>query len=219
MSNTLLLKKLLSIKAAYYFALIVVISLTCEFIIKKFLLTEAVYYNTYSDQLSKDMVSNIFLFQKKMNWLTYLFDPITRVVSICYDSIFVFSLIIIKYEKTNFSSVFNICLKSAIIFNLMDICRILNLLLFDTPKTLFDLNRIPFSLLDLIKSNESPHWLIYVLQNINIWDLLYCILGSALMSVSLKVKFKNAIVDFILPHFLGVLFWLTLATFLIIEIS
>jgi hypothetical protein len=125
----------------------------------------------------------------------------------------------LKTEKESFSNFFNICLKAEYVFVLKDVVKLLYLSSFKDLRNLYDLDYTPCSILNLFREGEIPIWLIYFMQTINIWEILFCAVGTSLYALELNISINKAIQLFCIPYLFGLMIWLFVISFLALQFT
>ena len=147
---------------------------------QSFFVSDSLYYNTYGDQLSVDTIELIIGNAKKYIWLSYLIVPLFILLRVTLVALCFYTALFFRNEKSDFSSCFNIALKSDTVFVLFGLINIVYHLL--APATnLTELAANPLSLLNYITIESFPQYLLYPLSLINLsecfyWGLMICLL-------------------------------------------
>lgn len=212
-------KYVLNINKLIYFILLCIIGIGVNEYIKYFHISNQIYFNTYSANISMSRIEEIINKQKKMEWIAYILVPIFLLVKLFYFSCSLTIATGFSLNKINFDENFNIILKSEIIFAIMLLARIISLETFKSINNLADLNYVPFSVLDLLDSTKIPTYLIYPIQLLNLWELLFGIFSINLIKYNYSINYFNSLKIFIVGYIPSLLLWALVVLFINIQFS
>lgn len=212
-------KELLENKKITYFVILSIILIIITYLIQYSFYNENIFYNSYIQQLSVERAKKIYEASSKWQYLSLVFLPIIFFVKVCYNSFWLTTGSILNNERGGFKLNYNICLKAEYVFALMLLAKFIWLILFKNVNTLSDLSFIPGSLLNLYSIDKIPKWLIYPLQTLNIWEVLFCIVGTSMYSIQYNVGKLKAIQLFCVPYLFGLLFLLLLIVFITLQLT
>ena len=141
------------------------------------LLTNNVFYATLNSQYRNDQIEQIISGVYRLRWVGYFFVVFVLLIKWLLLS---FSLYAVFYLIKDYNITFTNCLK---IFQLAELAMIaanLNKViyfLFNPPETLKDIQLYsPLSILQLLHSEKIPDFLIYPIQQLNVFEVGYCFL-------------------------------------------
>jgi hypothetical protein len=155
-----------------WFLLLAGATLCFTWLQQTFFVSDILYYNTYGDQLSMDTVEMIIGSAKKWAWVSYLFTPLLLLLRVTFVACCFYTALFFRNEKTDFSSCFNISLKSDTVFLLFGLFGIVYQLFFPASN-LSELSSNPTTLLYYIEIENIPKYLLYPLGLVNLSELLY----------------------------------------------
>lgn len=207
-----------SVKSKYFLLIYIAVLLFANYIIQSVYYNENVFYNTYAEQLTYERIHRLFDQSKAYSWLTYIYQPIILLIKVTYFSFWVTAGLFLYFDKVSFKRNFSICLKAEYIFILMNLIKLIGLL-FQRVETLSDLSYMPGSVLNLVNTKNIPKWLMYPLQTINIWELLYCVAGSLMLSRAYELSLKKAAGIFSISYGSGLLIWVLFVAFISLQFS
>ena len=220
MKNNKPLTDFLGLNPRAFFLLLTLISCLIQLIIKYYFFTDEIFYNTYASQITRNMAIRFVHSSDKYSWSFFLTAPLMLLISVAYDAALLYSLRVIRYKPVKFRDLFNICLKAAIVFGVMQITRVVYLFFFARSiHTLYDLSYIPFSLTSIWPLDRVPRWAIYPVSTANLWEVVYCVVGGILLSRKYQLGDKEGIGDFFIAHFAGLIFWLIVVTFFVVQFT
>ena len=155
------------------------IYLALAYITNNFVLTDSFYYSSFSTQLSSDRIDGIIHLTKRLNWISYVAMPVflslkwSIVAAIIYAGMFLF----------NQNITFKYCLKIITLAELVPIIvTLLKLAYFFIypPSNLQDIQGFyPLSLTAFFSHNKLPSYLVYPLQQFNLFEAVYWLFIAA----------------------------------------
>jgi hypothetical protein len=165
------------------FSLVLVL---CAVALNRGIITDKVYFNTYSGQLGHDRIETLIHCRKRLEWIGYILIPagLTAKLSLITLSIKI-GLLFINY-RIRFRSVFHVVLLSESIFIIAHILRIIILYLMEL-NTLEDINNFyPLSMASIVNTESFPGWFIYPLKMANLFTVIYFFILACGLSVVLN---------------------------------
>jgi hypothetical protein len=187
---------------------------------EQFLFTKQFFYNSYSEQLALERIDAMVETRKKYSWLAYIFVPVVLMLKISY---FTSCVSISNYffsGKFSFTTLFRICLTGELVFIVMQFCRVLYFEFIHQPQSIDDIYSITsLSLYNLLGPSESMSWFAYPLQTINVWEVLYCLFCTQLMSETNKRPFSENTRTFLIGYGTGLLLLIILVVFLSVNLN
>lgn len=151
-----------------------------------------------------------------------LIKYIVSVVSVIKESIIVATLIYLASYffdfKNNFGKILTITLKAQFIFLFAIIVEIVYFYYIKPNSTLLEINNFyPLSLYNFFQDQEIDSWLVYPLQVINFFELLYILYLSYNISKMNSVNFLTGIKIISFGYLSALFLWVVLTMFLIIS--
>lgn len=217
-----LLLKYYSLRGIRIFIIISIINMVIVWLSHNLLITETVFYNTYSEQLTMDRSLMFFESMKEFVWLSYALVPVmlflksTIISLIIYTGIFLYNL----NSHVTFGSVFRIVLSSEIILSIASIIKVLWLYFFGGN---FDLNDMgffyPLSLINFFSINEISLIWIYPLQIINVFQVLYILLLSFGLKKVCRLEDSDSDKVVLSTYIPAITIWIALIIFLSIDLA
>ncbi|MEX2641689.1 MAG: hypothetical protein WD266_13450 [Balneolales bacterium] len=204
-------------------ALLVIISvLYCllTFIADSLVFTDQFYHRSFSDQLNLNSIEALLEIRAKTWWLTYAMQPVIILIKATFVAVCISTGIILLDIPVDFRMVFKICLLSEGVFFMGQAVYVANLY-HNLDSFTLDIiaNFYPLSMLSYWGVENVATWLHYPLQIINIFELLFIICISWMLSLQWSLNFIESL-NIVLPSYgTGLLLWLVLVTFLTLQIS
>ncbi len=200
-------------KTSYLFISIIFIYILNTWITNNILITDSFYYSAFGNQLASYRIEQMINSTKKLQWILYLFTvllTIIKVILICciiYAGLLFFDVNIL----------FNKCLKIALIAELSPVLGNsikVAYYIFNTPKSLQNIQVFyPMSILNLLDTGQIPNFLIYPLQQLNLFEVGYWVLLSLGIRVCTGFTFKRSLMSVIFSYGSGLMLWVLLVLF------
>ncbi|MDR2563920.1 MAG: hypothetical protein LBC98_08250 [Prevotellaceae bacterium] len=182
---------------------------------RQLLVTETLYYNTFGEQLSVERIDQMLETGKKWEWLGYAFLPLAVLIRAGFTCVCMYvGRLLSVSSRASFGDCFNIALKADAVFVLMAFCNLIYFT-FAGVDTLTDLSASPFSLLFLFKNDMPADYLAYPLGLINLFEVLYWLLLSAMAASVFKKNFSKGFEFVAGTYGVGLLLWALLIILLI----
>lgn len=206
-------------KKIYFFATVSIFSLGIAYLIQYFFFSESVFYTTYAEQFTAERTHKLYESSKDWRWLSIILFPLLLIAKVIYNSFWITAGSLLHSERGMFKTNFNVCLKAEYIFVLMLVLKFIWLLFFKQVNNLTDLSYMPGSLLNFFTVDKIPQWLIYPLQTVNIWELLFCIIGTSMYSIQFNLTTIKAAQLFCVPYLSGLFIWVLTVVFLTLQFT
>lgn len=189
--------------------------------IPKYILnTDLLIYNSLSEKLGKEQVLEILSLQKKWEWVGYLFTPIFILIKTTLISTALYIGTVFSNAKITFKSIFNKVVKAEFIFLLVPIFKIIWFYFLQTNYTLEDIQYFyPLSALTIFDYKELEPWLIYPLQTLNVFELVYIIILSYQIGTLTKTNADSGLKIVGSSYIPALLLWVTIVMFFTLNFS
>lgn len=190
-------------------------------IISDYLLySDDLLYDFLGSQLSDERIYEILNDTKKWKWATYLVVPLYLAIKVFFIT-FCLSVggLLIGLED-GFRKLFSVIINSEFVLLIPFVIKLTWFSVFNTDYDLEDLqNFAPLSVLSLFDQKEIESWMIYPLQLLNIFELLYWLaLSYQLKEITGKTFLGNF--EFVASTYgVGLLLWVVFVIFLIVSVS
>lgn len=184
------------------------------------LISDNLFFETFGNQLSYERISHLIESNKKWSWVIYPITPILFLVKlflvvICLSiGAFVFNV------EIPIKSLFKIAVLGEFIFFIPSVIKLFWFGLYQTNYTLQDLHYFfPFSVFSLFDSTGIEPWLLYPLQLLNLFELLYLSFMAFQLKHLLKRNFLTSFGFVASTYGSGLLIWVILIMFLTVSQS
>jgi len=184
------------------------------------LVTEVVYYNSFSEQLTYDRVLELYGTLKKYSWVGFVCFPFFLLLKVTVVSLVLYVGIIFFNLQKQFSlgMMFRVVTGSEIVFVIAGISKVLWFYFFAGNYTITDISFFyPASLINLFTPEEVDSLWIFPLQTANLFNIVYLLLLAYGISVigNVNKAFSEKIV--LSTYVPALLFWIALVMFLTIN--
>jgi hypothetical protein len=217
-----LLVRYYNLKGFHLFLGIVSANLFLIWLSRTILINEIVFYNTYSEQLSYDRSLVLFEDIKKLEWLSYVLNPIVLLVKFSLISFIVYVGIFLSNVQTKISlgSIFKIVIASEVIYVAVGFIKFFWFYLFAGNYDLNDLGFFyPLSLINFFTKEEVSRIWILPMQTINLFHLFYIISISFGLSHVCSINKTDSDKIVLLSYIPALFLWTVLIMFLTINVT
>ena len=193
------------------------------YIEKHFITTDSKIFDFLSKDYPSQVVQDYMESQKKWWWVSYVVTPLligikVLLVAFCLNFIKLFDLP--GLEKVEYKDFLFIVLLAEFVFIIAGFYKFVNFYWLQTDYTLEDLQTYyPISLINIREYISTEKWLAYPLQLVNLFELFYWgFLAWGITELSdNKVKLVKAFGLVALTYGIGLLFWVGVVSFLILN--
>ena len=207
----------LIIKALDNSTLFIIISLCLilnNYLINEFIYSDYFLYEGIGDQLSADRAANLVYMLKKWKWIGYMLIPIILLVKIYLISFCIEIGAIFKAYRISIKRIFRVVLFAEIVFLSAQLIRTASLY-FSDYDTLNEINFFyPLSILGLLNPENLSGWLLYPLQMVNLFVLVYFLLLAYGLSLMLGKKYLRMLSFAFCTYGPCLLIWLLFVMFI-----
>ena len=208
---------LYKIKKINYSILIVTLYVIISVVYNHTFLSETFFLQMYEGIFTRTQIIESINFVKKWEWgiiafnVFFIFIKIACVALCLYIGLFFFS-----NQNNSYQISFNVALKSEIVFVAYYIVRLLWYTFIHIPDSLEEMQVMPFSVMSFFDPSITETWLIYPLNTLNIFEVLYVLMLSSFLTVAIQIKFRNAFELVFVSYGAGLLLLMVAQMFLIL---
>jgi hypothetical protein len=189
------------------------------FITNNIIITDIFYYISFEKFISIKRIEEMIEVNKKNEWLTYIVLPIVNTIK--YNLIAIIIFIGIKFFEleVSFKNCFKIVLFAEIIPLVASITRTLYFYIY--PPNNFEVlqNYNPLGVTGFLKNDTIPKYLLYPIQQLNLFEVGYWLLLAYGIKSLGNVDFKKALKITSLSYGVGLLIWCIFIVFLQLQFS
>lgn len=201
-------------------AFLVAACLTLMICSEYFLISDSLFFDFFGQQLSFESVNQILTQWKKWKWLSYIILPILLVIKISFVAICFTIGDLISSLENDFKKFISIAVAAEFVFLIPSVIKLLWFLFVKTDYTLQDIQFFsPLSMISLFNQSKIDPWLIYPIQLLNIFELLYWIALTWQLQEVLKKPFAESLGFVAKTYGIGLAVWVVFVMFLTVSIS
>ncbi len=183
------------------------------------IITELLYFSSLENILSINKIEELILFNKKNEWLSYIFYPIINIIK--YSLVSIVILIGIKLFEIDitFKDCFKIVLMADLIPLVASITKVLYFYIYPPSNLNILQNFNPLGVTGLLKNDMIPKYLLYPIQQINLFEAVYWLLLAYGIKTLGNINFNKAIQITSLSYGVGLTIWCIFIVFLQLQFS
>lgn len=206
-------------KKTHAFLGILALNLILLYLLNKIVFTDSFFYSTLNEQFSYNTISEIITLNKKIAWLSYAIFPIVYLLKITCISFIIFIGINLFEIKLFFDNCFKIVLLAESVPLLGSITKTLYFYIYPPNNSDIIHNFNPLGLSSLFKSDAIPKYLLYPLQQFNLFEVAYWLLLAYGIKSLGNMNYINALKITSLSYGVGLLIWCIFIVFLQLQFS
>lgn len=207
-------------KSKYIFLLLIFLSLGLNFFSKRILNIDDLLINTFAEQLTNNQIKYALNFIQKWQFLGYVIMSIILLIKV---SIITAILDVGCYffgKEIKYKKLFNIVLKAEFVFLLVIIFKTLWFYIFKQDYALEDLQYFyPLSAINITGYQDLQVCLIYPLQVLNLFELVYWVILAYLLGKELKTNTDNGMLIVASSYGVWLLIWVVVVIFFTLNMS
>jgi hypothetical protein len=134
-------------------------------------------YNSLAEKLTHKEIKDLFSFQEKWQWVTYIFVPLllfvksSLIASVLYIGVYFFSKATVTFKQ-----LWAVVVQAEFVFLLVPVFKTGWFYFFQTNYTLEDVQYfMPLSAINITGYHDLATWFIYPLQVLNVFELVYIV--------------------------------------------
>ncbi|GAB5553646.1 MAG: hypothetical protein Sapg2KO_32370 [Saprospiraceae bacterium] len=201
------------------FVLACVISGLLVFFQQEVLLTEALFYNSFGEQMAYERIEEMIAQQQSFRWLSYALIPVFLVVQLFLISLCLNVGTILYEYKIGFKKLFGMMAQASVWLALVGVLQLLPLY-FSDIQTLDQMGRIDwFSLAALFSEANLPLWLLLPLKLLSLLTVFTLLLLAGGMHYLTGHPYHKMLGFVTLTYGLGMILLVLLLVFLQLNMS
>jgi hypothetical protein len=183
------------------------------------IINETFYFVSLENIMSIKRIEELINFNKKIEWLSYLLLPFVNNIKYSLTAIVIFIGIKVFELDINFKNCFKIVLLAEIIPLISSITKTLFFYIYPPKNIEIIQNLNPLGLSSLISTDSIPKYLLYPIQQLNLFEVGYWLLLAYGIKSLGNVNFKKALKITSLSYGVGLLIWCIFIVFLQLQFS
>ncbi len=212
----------LKLKNYQYFLILLILNLISAVIGKHVLSNDTILTNYYSEQFGKEVAYKILSSKEKWEWVSYVIIPIIILLrtNLVMLSLYIGLFFAELEEKITYKKLFTVTLLGEFILVLVGYFKLFYFAFFKPNYTFEDLSSFyPFSLTNFLDVKTIEPWLVYPLQTINLFEISYFLVLVYGLHQILKNKYWKSFEIVALSYGTGLIIWVGLVMFLILNFT
>ena len=191
-----------------------------QFFTEFLLISDDLVFDSLISQLSYERISELVAMSKKWKWISYIFLPILLFIKIIFATICLSIGALMLNIENGFKKFISLTITAEFIFLIPGVIKLLFFYLVKTSYTLQDLQLFsPLSLIGFFNPTELDPWLVYPIQLLNVFELLYWIALAWQMQEVLEKPFAESLGFVAKTYGVGLAVWVVVVMFLTVSIS
>ena len=209
-----------SLNKTYLYLILVLLTAIIGFSIQSFILTDDLLIEHLGKQLSMSRVEFVLDVKVKSMWLNFIILPLAYILKFALITVWILSGTIIFGYKNSFKEIFQVVIVAEFVWLIPSLITLVWFGFIDTNYTFDDVQYFkPLSLLSLFDPTTIHSWLIYPLQSLNLFELVYMLVLAIGIKQILKKDYQTAL-GFTVPVYgTALLTWIVFITFLSINLE
>jgi hypothetical protein len=184
------------------------------------LLTEEIFYNTFSEQLSLQQIETFIDLQSRYAFLGYALIFPSLLLKVTYNAIWLAIGAVLVDWDFSFGDMFKSALVAEVIFLVGAVIHFIWCLFFLKIDVISDVAGFyPLSLLNFFDAAQLESWLVYPLRTLNLFEVAYCFFLIYLLRSRFRRSF-NATAGLVFGAYgIGLVIWVLITMFINVLLS
>jgi len=201
-----------------YFLLIILLGLI-SFSISYLFLSDSIYYQTFGEQLAIEKIGIMLESARKWQWLSYVFIPVLVLIRVGYTATCLYIGMFVADLRARFRDLFKVALLADFVFVLAGLVKLVILIFVKEVNTLNDLQFQPLSLMQLFDKGSVDALLVYPLNLLNVFELLYWLALAWSLTGVVEKPLGSSLKTVASSYGTGLLLWVLFVMFLTVNLS
>jgi len=194
-------------------------SIITTYLLNKYLYTEEYYSYTLQENFTDEQIQDFITNKKNAQWLILIKTPLMIILKTIIVTMLIIGGLNLYEHELDFSNVLKISLLAEFIFILLPLIRLLWFIFFEI-NSFEEIIRFPtFSVIDLVNQDQLSGWMTYPLKVANLFELIYILLLSELLSINLRVTFKKSLKIILSSYGIGLILWVVIVSFILVNLG
>jgi hypothetical protein len=186
------------------FGLYCLVYLFFNWYLQKHVLTDDVYTYSLGAAVNPEKLAAFLKGQHRMEFLSYVFVPLMIVIKMLLVSFCLMAGLLLTAQKLSFSTIFKIVLFAESAFCASTLFRLLVLAFSHTIDSLGQYMAFaPLSLFSLFRPTSVPNWMLYPLQTLDVFQVIYVFFLARGLQYFLRRPFKASLEQVVGSYGLG----------------
>ena len=212
-------KNLYTFNRLYLFILLSILYVLINWLTNNYIYIDSFFYSAFGNDIVNERIKDIIILNKKMQWIIYFSIPLffllklSVLAGIIYIGCFLFD------KTVSFNNCFKIMLVAEFSMLLSVLLKVLWFII-NEPSSIQEIQFFyPISLIQLFTPQQIPEYLIYPLQQVNVFEIVYWLLIIfGIMSFTQK-DFLYAIKVTAFSYGISIFVWIVFIVFFKLQFS
>lgn len=205
-------------KSFELFLLLIFLSVITAFAFNYIFLSDELLSLSFEGILASDRINGMIELSHKWQWVGYVLIPVMILIRVGYTAACLYMGCFIAEIRVHFGKLFKIALLADFVFVVAGIMKLVFLIFFKDISTLDDLQFQPLSIMELFDRSAIEPCFIYPLSVINLFELLYWLVLTGLLSEVIEKPFIKSLKTVIFSYGSGLLLWVLVGMFLTLNL-
>lgn len=184
------------------------------------LISDDVIYDSLSDQLSHERIIELLDRGKKWEWLSYCFLPFLLLIKLLFVAACLSIGALFLRTEAGFQKFLKIATTAEFVFLIPPFISLCWFAFVNTQYTLQDLKFFsPLSMINFFSHSELEPWLVYPIQLLNVFELLYWAVLAWQLQEVLKKSFPESLGFVMKTYGVGLIVWVVVVMFLTVSLT
>lgn len=201
------------------FSILVIISLLNIYLFNSLILNDSFFYTSLGNQMSLKRIGDFIINTKNYRWVSFLIMPIYLVIVFYLISLIIYTGVKFFEINITFKKCFKIILLAETIPLISSITKTLYFYIYPPTNLEVLQNFNPLGLSSLLNNDTIPKYLLYPIQQLNLFEVGYWLLLAYGIKSLGNVDFKKALKITSLSYGVGLLIWCIFIVFLQLQFS
>lgn len=200
--------------------ILIVIYFLLTYLSESWIFNKDFFYRSLSTEFPLTSLEGVMETKQMYWWASYLIQIVMVLCKVLFAALCIFIGVVLADIKFSFKDLFRSVILAEFVFIIAQSIYLANLYINRTDLTFENAaNYFPLSALSFLGVETVVQWLHYPLQTLNLFEVVYILCISWLLSKQWKPNFVESL-NIVIPSYgLGLLVWIVLVVFLTLQIS
>jgi len=204
----------------FLFSLLVIVTFLIGLLSKKILNTDELIYQSLSDLLTVEQLQTNLNFQKKWEWLSYMFIPLLLLIKLSIIASVLDIGVFFYNKKLKYKQIFKLVLKADFLFLIAIFVKIIWFYFIKHNFTLLDLQYFyPLSAINITGYQDLDPWFVYPFQVLNLFEVAYWFILAYFLGKELKISTEKSMNIVASSYGVGLVIWVVVVMFFTVNMS
>lgn len=217
--NNIFNKNLYHFRSSDMLIIYSILYLSLIWLYNSIIFTNSYYYSTLGKQLTEERISEAIEINKRFRLLNFFLIPLIYIIKCSILSGIIYIGLILFNQDISYKDCFKIVQLAELAMILAATAK-LTWFIFNKPQTIEDLQYFyPLALTQLFVPNQIPKYLIYPLQQLNVFEVLYWLLIAGGIKAFTQKTFAQSLKITALSYGVTMFVWCLVIVFIQLQFS